>query len=94
MRPGGSTWAPAPRRQALGGEEPRARGHLPLHRDEADSHTTEAVYRLYAIVAESDLRDAGTKLAAMSGTTTEPARLSDSSGTISVAAPKTHLRSG
>jgi len=38
------------------------------------------VYRLYAIVAESDLRDAGTKLAAMPGTTTEPARLSDSSG--------------
>jgi len=53
------------------------RGHLPLHRDEADSYTTEAVYRLYAIVAESDLRDAGTKLAAMPGTTTEPRRLSD-----------------
>jgi len=32
-------------------------------------HKTEAVYRRYAIVAESDVRDAGTKLAAMLGTT-------------------------
>jgi integrase len=31
-------------------------------------HKTEAVYRRYAIVAESDLREAGTKLAATLGT--------------------------
>ena len=34
-------------------------------------HKTEAVYRRYAIVAESDLRDAGTKLTALLGTTPE-----------------------
>jgi hypothetical protein len=38
-------------------------------------HKTEAVYRRYAIVAESDLREAGEKLAAA---------LSDNSGRISV----------
>jgi integrase len=43
-------------------------------------HKTEAVYRRYAIVAESDLRDAGTKLAAMLGTTPESGSPSDNSG--------------
>ena len=57
-------------------------------------HKTEAVYRRCAIVAESDLRDAGTKLTAMLGTTSEPARLSDSSGDNSVTAPKTRRLSG
>jgi hypothetical protein len=37
-------------------------------------HKTEPVYRRYAIVAENDLREAGTKLAAMLGTTPETAR--------------------
>ena len=32
-------------------------------------HKTEAVYRRYAIVAENDLREAGTKLAATLDTT-------------------------
>ena len=41
----------------------------------------EAVYRRYAIVAESDLHDAGTKLTAILGTITESAPLSDNSGT-------------
>jgi transposase len=45
-------------------------------------HKTEAVYRRYAIVAESDLRDAGTKLTALLGTTPESAPLGDTSGTI------------
>jgi len=40
-------------------------------------HKTEAVYRRYAIVAESDLRDAGTKLTAILGTMPESAPLSD-----------------
>ena len=30
-------------------------------------HKTESVYRRYAIVAESDLREAGEKLSALSG---------------------------
>ena len=43
-------------------------------------HKTEAVYRRYAIVAESDLREAGTKLAAALGTGVATSSLSDSSG--------------
>jgi hypothetical protein len=43
-------------------------------------HKTEAVYRRYAIVAESDLREAGTKLAAALGTTATTASLSDRLG--------------
>ena len=31
-------------------------------------HKTESIYRRYAIVAESDLRDAGAKLSALDGT--------------------------
>jgi integrase len=57
-------------------------------------HKTEAVYRRYAILAESDLRDAGTKLTAMLGPTPESTPLSDSSGDNSVTAPKTRLLSG
>ena len=52
-------------------------------------HKTEAVYRRDAIVAESDLRDAGTKLAAMLGTTPESGSPSDNSGDKSVTARKT-----
>jgi integrase len=52
-------------------------------------HKTEAVYRRYAIVAESDLHDAGTKLAAVLGTTPDSAPLSDNSGDNSVTARKT-----
>ncbi|HEX3177954.1 MAG TPA: site-specific integrase [Methylomirabilota bacterium] len=52
-------------------------------------HKTEAVYRRYAIVAESDLREAGTKLATMLGTTPETAALSDNPGDNSVTARKT-----
>ncbi len=40
-------------------------------------HKTEAVYRRYAIVAESDLRESRTKLAATLGTTRATASLSD-----------------
>jgi hypothetical protein len=47
------------------------------------------VYRRYAIVVESDLREAGTKLAAMLGTTPETATLSDNPGDNSVTARKT-----
>jgi hypothetical protein len=43
-------------------------------------HKTETVYRRYAIVAESDLRDAGTKLTAVLGTTPDSGPLSDNSG--------------
>jgi hypothetical protein len=39
-------------------------------------------------VAESDLREAGTKLAVVLGTTPESAPLSDNSGDNSVTAPK------
>ena len=49
-------------------------------------HKTEAVYRRYAIVAESDLRDAGAKLTAVLGTTPESAPLSDNSRDNSVTA--------
>ena len=51
-------------------------------------HKTEVVYRRYAIVAESDLRDAGTKLVAVLETTPDSALLSDNSGDNSVTAPK------
>jgi hypothetical protein len=47
------------------------------------------VYRGYAVVAESDLREAGTKLAAMLGTTPETATFSDNPGDNSVTARKT-----
>jgi len=57
-------------------------------------HKTEAVYRRYAIVAESDLREAGTKLTAMLGTTPETGALSDNSGDTSVTARKTGRLSG
>jgi hypothetical protein len=49
-------------------------------------HKTEAVYRRYAIVAESDLREAGAKLAAALGTGVAPGSLSDISGDNSVTA--------
>lgn len=49
-------------------------------------HKTEAVYRRYASVAESDLRDAGTKLAAALGTAAATASLSDNLGDNSVTA--------
>ena len=57
-------------------------------------HKTEAVYRRYAILAESDLRDAGTKLTAMLGPTPESTPLSDKSGDNSMTAPKTRRLSG
>jgi integrase len=57
-------------------------------------HKTEAVYRRYAIVAESDLREAGTKLAATLGTSSATASLSDNSGDISVTARKGRSLSG
>ena len=44
-------------------------------------HKTEAVYRRYAIVAESDLREAGTKLAAALGTAAASPSLGDNSVT-------------
>ena len=49
-------------------------------------HKTEAVYRRYAIVAEIDLREAGTKLPLRSGTAAASPSLSDNLGDISVAA--------
>jgi hypothetical protein len=49
-------------------------------------HKTEAVYRRYAIVAESDLREAVTKLAATLGTMPETVSHSDNSGDNSVTA--------
>ena len=57
-------------------------------------HKTEAVYRRYAIVAESDLREAGTKLAAMLGTTPENATFSDNLGDNSVTARRGRSLSG
>ena len=51
-------------------------------------HKTEAVYRRYAIVVESDLREAGTKLAATLGTAAATASLSDNSGDNSVTVRK------
>ena len=53
----------SPRPEALGRGEPRARGHLRSVAMNLTGHKTEAVYRRYAIVAESDLRTASTKLA-------------------------------
>ena len=50
-------------------------------------HKTDAVYRRYAIVAESDLREAGTKLAAALGTAAT-ASLSDNLGDTSVTVRK------
>src|SRR5262249_31477775 len=47
-------------------------------------HKTESVYRRYAIVAETDLREAGSKLAAALGT----GAFSDNSGDNSVTARK------
>ena len=57
-------------------------------------HKTEAVYRRYAIVAESDLRDAGSKLTAVLGTTPESGPLSDNSGGNSVTARKARRLNG
>ncbi len=57
-------------------------------------HKTEAVYRRYAIVAEGDLREAGTKLTASLGTTAATASLSDDSGDISVTARRERSLSG
>ena len=58
------------------------------------SHKTEAVYRRYAIVAESDLREAGTKLAATLGTMPETVSHSDNSGDNSVTAWRGRSLSG
>ena len=57
-------------------------------------HKTEAVYRRYAIVADSDLREAGTKLAAALGTAAATASLGDNSGDNSVTARKGAARRG
>ena len=57
-------------------------------------HKTEAVYRRYAIVAQSDLREAGTKLAAMLGASPATPSLSDNSGDNSVTARKGRSLSG
>jgi peptidyl-tRNA hydrolase len=54
-------------------------------------HKTEAVYRRYAIVAESDLREAGAKLAAALGTAAATASLSDSFGDNPVTVRKERL---
>ena len=54
-------------------------------------HKTENVYRRYAIVAESDLREAGAKLAA---TLTNALAFGDSSGDNSVTARKEGRLSG
>jgi hypothetical protein len=51
-------------------------------------HKTEAVYRRYAIVGESDLREAWTKLAAALGTRVAAGSLSDNSGENPVTARK------
>ena len=51
-------------------------------------HKTEAVYRRYAIVAQSDLREAGAKLAAALGTRIATGSLSDNSGDNPVTARK------
>jgi hypothetical protein len=40
--------------------------------DELVGHKTEAIYRRYAIVSESDLREAVEKLGAMTGSGTRP----------------------
>ena len=51
-------------------------------------HKTEAVYRRYSIVAESDLREAGTKLAAALGMAAAASSLSDNLGDNSVTVRK------
>jgi len=51
-------------------------------------HKPQAVYRRYAIVAESDLREAGTKLAAALGTAAATASLNDNLGDNSVTVRK------
>jgi hypothetical protein len=51
-------------------------------------HKTEAVYRRYAIVAENDLREAGTKLAAALRTSPQTGSLGDNPGDNSVTARK------
>jgi hypothetical protein len=56
-------------------------------------HKTEAVYRRYAIVA-SDLRDAGTKLAAVLVTTPDAGPPSDNSGDNSGTARKARRLNG
>lgn len=43
-------------------------------------HKSEAVYRRYAIVAENDLREAGTKLAAALGAPPQTGSLGDNPG--------------
>jgi hypothetical protein len=57
-------------------------------------HKTEAVYRRYAIVAKSDLREAGTKLAAALRTVAVTASLSDKLGDNCVTARKARSLSG
>jgi hypothetical protein len=52
------------------------------------------VYRRYAIVAESDPCEAGTKLTTMLGTTPETGALGDNSGDSSVTARKTGRPNG
>jgi hypothetical protein len=78
--------APTARSPAFGGPQPRAGRGLALRGDEADGHKTENVYRRYAIVAESDLREAGAKLAATLGAAL--GSFSDNSGDNSVTARK------
>jgi hypothetical protein len=51
-------------------------------------HETEAVYGRYAIVAESDLHETGTTLAAAPGTASPTASLGDNSGDASVTVRK------
>ena len=51
-------------------------------------HKTEAVYRRYAIVAENDLREAGSKLSAALGAPPQAGSLSDNPGDNSVTARK------
>ena len=57
-------------------------------------HETEAVYRRYAIGAESDIRETGALLAAALGTGAATASPIDSSGDNSVTARKRHSLSG
>lgn len=57
-------------------------------------HKTEAIYRRYAIVAENDLRDAGTKLAAARDRTPRTGTLSDNSRDNSVTARRGRSPSG
>jgi hypothetical protein len=43
-------------------------------------HRTESIYRRYAIVSEGDLREAGAKLSALTGTRTPSRQELDKSG--------------